>query len=99
MFLRCQVVDELVLACKTLSYDAAGTAMEVAKETGWTVVGGDDVAGQVTFAGVGISTVPVLTDMADKGRGRVQMGDIDGMVQVTIRQRGRLRNWVGRSWL
>jgi hypothetical protein len=39
------MVDELVLACKSIPGDAARAAVEVAEEAGWTVVDGGDMAG------------------------------------------------------
>ena len=50
MLLRCEVVDEFIFTCKPLSGDAAGTAVEVAEEAGWVLVGSGDVALQVAFA-------------------------------------------------
>lgn len=44
MLPRHQMVNELVLACKSIPDDAARAAVEVAEEISWTLVDADDMA-------------------------------------------------------
>lgn len=64
MLVRHQMFDELVLARKALTRDAARTMMEMAVEAGGRGVSGSDVTGQIAFASIMLEATVVWTVMA-----------------------------------
>ena len=64
MLVRHQMFDELVLARKALTRDAARTMMEVAVEAGGRGVSGSDMTSQIALASIMLEATVVWTVMA-----------------------------------